>query len=102
LGAKLERSFATSYGSVVPSAQLTWRHEYHDTSLQSVANYAADTAGATSFASSGAKPIDDTGVLVLGVTLMRSQNLSIGAKYTLEAASGYSANTGDVQVRWDF
>ncbi|MNX57017.1 Outer membrane protein B precursor [compost metagenome] len=102
LGAKLDRSFATSYGSVVPSAQLTWRHEYHDTRLQSVANYAADTAGATSFASPGAKPIDDTGVLELGVTLMRSQNLSLGAKYTLEAASGYSANTGDVQVRWDF
>jgi len=40
--------------------------------------------------------------LALGVTLMRSQNLSVGAKYTLEAASGYAANTGDVQVRWDF
>jgi len=102
LGAKLERSFATSYGSVVPSAQLTWRHEYHDTRLQSVANYAADTSGATSFTSAGAKPIADTGVLTLGVTLLRSENLSLSAKYTLEAASGYAANTGDVQVRWNF
>uniref|UniRef100_UPI001C57807F autotransporter family protein n=1 Tax=Pseudomonas sp. UMAB-08 TaxID=1365375 RepID=UPI001C57807F len=102
LGAKLERSFGTPYGNVVPSAQLTWRHEYHDKGLQSVSNYAADTSGATSFTTTGAKTIADTGVLALGVTLMRSQNLSVGAKYTLEAASGYAANTGDVQVRWDF
>jgi len=102
LGAKLERSFATSYGSVVPSAQLTWRHEYHDNGLQSVANFAADTSGATSFSSPGAKAIADTGVLALGVTLLRSENLSVGAKYTLEAANGYTANTGDVQVRWQF
>ncbi|MFJ2367269.1 autotransporter domain-containing protein [Pseudomonas sp. NPDC087697] len=102
LGAKLERSFATSYGSVVPSAQLTWRHEYHDTGLQSVANFAADSSGATSFTSPGAKAIDDTGVLALGVTLLHSENLSLGVKYTLEAASGYTANTGDVQVRWNF
>ncbi|WP_218179700.1 autotransporter family protein [Pseudomonas gingeri] len=102
LGAKLERSFATSYGSVVPSAQLTWRHEYHDNGLQSVANFAADTSGATSFTSPGAKAIADTGVLALGVTLLRSENLSLGAKYTLEAANGYTANTGDVQVRWNF
>ena len=102
LGAKLERSFGTPYGNVVPSAQLTWRHEYHDKGLQSVSNYAADTSDATSFTTTGAKTIADTGVLALGVTLMRSQNLSVGAKYTLEAASGYAANTGDVQVRWDF
>ena len=102
LGAKLERSFATSYGSVVPSAQLTWRHEYHDNGLQSVANYAADTSGATSFTSAGAKPVADTGVLTLGVTLLHSENLSLGVKYTLEAANGYTANTGDVQARWNF
>ncbi|NWB49659.1 autotransporter outer membrane beta-barrel domain-containing protein [Pseudomonas gingeri] len=102
LGAKLERSFATSYGSVVPSAQLTWRHEYHDNGLQSVANFAADTSGATSFSSPGAKAIADTGVLALGVTLLHSENFSVGAKYTLEAANGYTANTGDVQARWNF
>jgi outer membrane autotransporter protein len=102
LGAKLERSFATPYGRVMPSAQLTWRHEYRDNGLQSVANFAADTSGATSFTTTGAKAIADTGVMSLGVKLMQSQNLSVGVEYTLEAASGYAANTGDVQVRWDF
>jgi outer membrane autotransporter protein len=102
LGTKLEHAYATEYGNVVPSAQLAWRHEYQDTRLQSVANFAADTAGATSFSSLGAKPVDDTGVLTLGVTLLKSSALSVSAKYTLEAASGYTANTGDVQVRWNF
>jgi outer membrane autotransporter protein len=102
LGTRLERSFATTYGNVVPSAQLIWRHEYQDTRLQSVSNFAADTSGATSFSSPGAKPVDDTGVLALGVTLLRSNTLSLSAKYTLEAASGYTANTGDMQVRWNF
>ena len=102
LGTKLEHAYATEYGNVVPSAQLAWRHEYQDTRLQSVANFAADTAGATSFSSLGAKPVDDTGVLTFGVTLLKSSALSVSAKYTLEAASGYTANTGDVQVRWNF
>lgn len=102
LGAKLERTFSTSYGSLTPSAKLTWRHEYHDSGLQSVANYAADTSGATSFTTTGASPVENTGVMALGVTLLRSDNLSLAAKYTLEAGGGYTANTGDVQVRWEF
>ncbi|MDR7282961.1 outer membrane autotransporter protein [Pseudomonas corrugata] len=102
LGTKLEHSFATSYGNVVPSAKLAWRHEYQDTRLQSVANFAADTAGATSFSSPGAKPVSDTGEMVLGVTLMHSNALSVSTRYTLEAGNGYTANTGDVQVRWNF
>lgn len=102
LGAKLERSFLTAYGAVIPSAQFTWRHEYHNAGLQSVANYAADTSGATSFTTTGATSVEDTGVMALGMTLMRSQNLSVSVKYTLEAASGYTANTGDVQARWEF
>lgn len=42
------------------------------------------------------------GVLTLGVTLLKSSALSVSATYTLEAASGYTANIGDVQVRWNF
>lgn len=102
LGAKLERSFATSYGELIPSAQLTWRHEFRDEGLRSVANFSADVAGETSFASNGPSAISDTGVLSLGATLVRSERLSLSAKYTLEAGSGYTANTGNLQVRWNF
>jgi outer membrane autotransporter protein len=102
LGAKLERSFKTSYGDMIPSAQLSWRHEYRNTGLQSVGNFAADTTGTTSFTTQGAEPEKDTGVLVLGVTLARSQNLTLAAHYTLEAAGGYNAQTADVRLRYQF
>jgi len=102
LGAKLERSFKTSYGEVTPSAQLSWRHEYRDTSVQSVANFAADASGATSFTTQGAAANKNTGVLVLGATLARSRNLTLAARYTMEAARGYTAQTADVRLRYQF
>ena len=40
--------------------------------------------------------------MALGVSLMRSERFSVSANYTLESASGYTANTGDVQARWAF
>ncbi|EJL83657.1 outer membrane autotransporter barrel domain-containing protein [Herbaspirillum sp. CF444] len=102
LGAKLERSFKTSYGEVTPSVQLSWRHEYRDTSVQSVANFAADASGATSFTTQGAAANKNTGVLVLGATLARSRNLTLAARYTMEAARGYTAQTADVRLRYQF
>jgi outer membrane autotransporter protein len=102
LGAKLERSFATSYGNLTPSVQLTWRHEYQNTRLRSVANFAADTSGSTSFTTFGAKPIANTGIMALAATLVRSNNVTLTGRYTLEAGSGYRSQTADVRLRYQF
>jgi uncharacterized protein with beta-barrel porin domain len=102
LGARLERVVQTAYGDMTPSAQLGWRHEYRDTGLQSVASFAADTTGTTSFTTQGIAPEKDTGVLVLGVTLAHSQNLMLAAHYTLEAGGEYTAQTADVRLRYQF
>jgi outer membrane autotransporter protein len=102
LGLKLEHAYQTPYGALKPVAQLLWRHEYSDTRLQSVANFAADTSGATTFTSQGASPVGDTGVLSLGVTLLHNEHLSVSANYTLESGGGYTAQTGDLLVRWLF
>lgn len=102
LGAKLERSFDSSYGRLEPSAQLTWRHEYKDTRLRSFANFAIDTSGSTSFTAFGPTPISDTGIMALGATLTRKENLSLAARYTVEAASGYVAQTVDLRLRYEF
>jgi len=102
LGAKLERSLATAYGEVRSSVQLGWRHELRNRSLQSVANYAADTSGATSFTTTGATTPANTGVLALGVSLLRNENLTLSARYTVEAAGGYSAQTVDLRLRYQF
>lgn len=102
LGAKLERRFATSYGEMIPSLQLGWRHEYRSNAQQLTASYVNDGNGATSFVSQGASPIRDTGVLALGLTLMRSERVSIAARYTLEGASGFTSQTADVRLRYQF
>jgi outer membrane autotransporter protein len=102
LGFKLERAYKTTYGLLKPSVQLLWRHEYSDTRLQSVANFAADTTGATTFTTQGAKPVKDTGVLSLGATLLRNDKLTLSANYTLEQGGGYSSQTGSLLARWRF
>lgn len=102
LGFKLERAYKTTYGLLKPSVQLLWRHEYSDTRLQSIANFAADTIGATTFTTQGAKPVKDTGVLSLGATLLRSDTLTLSANYTLEQGVGYSSQTGSLLARWRF
>jgi outer membrane autotransporter protein len=102
LAAKLERVFACSYGDIVPSAQLGWRHEFHKDAQQSVASFAADGSNSTGFTSLGPTPLKDTAVLALGVTLMRSNNLSLSAKYTVEAGSAYVAQTADLRLRYQF
>jgi outer membrane autotransporter protein len=102
IAAKLERVFACSYGDIVPSAQLGWRHEFHKDAQQSVASFAADGSNSTGFTSLGPTPLKDTAVLALGVTLMRSNNLSLSAKYMVEAGSAYVAQTVDLRLRYQF
>ena len=102
LGAKLERSFDTSYGRIEPSVQLTWRHENRDTRLRSVANYAIDTSGSTSFTTRSPIPNSDTGIMALAATLTSQDNLSVAARYTVEAATGYMAQTAEVRLRYEF
>jgi uncharacterized protein with beta-barrel porin domain len=38
----------------------------------------------------------------LGVTLTRSENVSLTARYSVEAASGYTSQTADVRLRYQF
>ena len=102
LAARLERSFDTSYGKVLPSLQLGWRHEYKGGATQTGASFVADSTGSTAFVTTGAAPIANLGVLNLGVTLFKNQQLSLTAKYTLEAGGGYTAQTGSMQVRWQY
>lgn len=102
LGARLESSYQVSAGKLLPSLQLGWRHEYKDSVTQTSASFVADSTGSTAFVTQSATPVANTAVLNLGVTLMRSKNLSLTGKYTLETGGGYLAQTGSVQVRWQY
>lgn len=102
LGAKLENSIETSYGKLVPAVQVGWRHEFRDGHVQTGASFVADSTGATAFTTQSASAVANVGVLNLGVTLIKKDNLNLSARYTLETGGGYLAQTGSVQVRWQF
>jgi len=102
LGARLEHKYETRWGAMSSYAQLGWRHEYLDTRLQTTANYAADTSSATSFTNKGAAPLRDKGVLALGVTLAKSQQLSVSGQLQFDGGNGYQAYGASLTLRYRF
>jgi outer membrane autotransporter protein len=99
IGVKIQRELSTSYGELVPTLQLAWRHDYDNTREQTAASFAADPTGQTSFTSLGVRPVADEAVVSLGVTLLRANNLSVTARYELNAGSGYLAQGGSLRLR---
>lgn len=102
LGANYERSLKTSYGELKPFARLSWNHEYRNTAMTTSASFAADTSSSTAFTTQGASPLRNTAALSLGATLVRGKNLILTARYTLEGASGFTAQTGDLSLSWQY
>ncbi|HWZ47649.1 MAG TPA: autotransporter domain-containing protein, partial [Herbaspirillum sp.] len=99
LGAKLEKSFSTHYGEIVPELQLQWIHEYDHTAQVTGASFAADPTGQTAFTTVGATPVSNLADLSLGVTLLKANNLSLSARYELQAARGFVSQTGSLRLR---
>ena len=98
-GMKLERGFATAYGIVVPDVRLAWRHEYVHGAPRTTSSFAADASGETTFTTTGANPISDMAVVSAGITLLRATNLSLTARYELQAAPRYVSQTGTLRLR---
>ena len=98
-GAKLAQSFSTRYGVLVPSLQLTWRHEYERAKTTLDASYAADPTGETAFSTQGASPVTDSALVTIGLTVLRASNRSITAQYPLQAASGSLSQAGTLRLR---
>jgi outer membrane autotransporter protein len=99
LGAKLEQTFSTSYGEIVPDLQVQWIHEYDHTAQVTGASFAADPTGQTAFTTVGAAPVPNLVDLSLGVTLLKANNLSLSVRYELQAGSGFVSQTGMVRLR---
>jgi outer membrane autotransporter protein len=99
LGFKLEEGFKTSYGTLVPDMRLQWLHEYDHTRQVTGASFAADPSGETAFTSAGAGPVSNEASLSFGVTLLRANNLSLTARYELQAGGGFVSQTGSLRLR---
>jgi outer membrane autotransporter protein len=102
LGAKLEHSWSTDIGDVVPFAQAMWTHEYDRSRTATSASYAADALGETRFTSLGATPVADTADIGAGVALVQDNDLSISARYDLSTAPHFNAQTVSLRLRKTF
>lgn len=102
LGFRLERGFATSYGEIVPDIQAQWIHEYDRARVTAAASFAADTTGQTAFTTVGPTPVADLADVSLGVTLLRSNNLTVSARYEVQAAPRFVSQTGILRLRQFF
>ena len=99
LGARLDKSFQTGFGDVVPYVQAIWTHQYNPQRNSTNASYIAATAGETSFTTFGASPAEDTADLSLGATIAQSDTLSLNARYNVQLGEQYQAQTIALQVR---
>jgi outer membrane autotransporter protein len=101
LGARLEKSYSTSYGQVVPFIQAQWIHEYNTSPQATSAGFSIDPSS-TAFTTYGASPIANMADVALGVTLIKANNLSVSARYEVQAARGFFAQTGFVKLQMKF
>lgn len=101
VAAKYERSLQTSSGELKPFTQLGWLHEFRG-ALRTGAGFAGDTTGTTAFTAPSASPLRNSVALSLGATLLRGRNLSVQARYTIQAGRAYTAQTGEATLRWQY
>jgi outer membrane autotransporter protein len=100
-GFKLEHSFETSSGMVVPELRAVYRHEF-DTSLQfQTASFAADETNSV-FGTQNMQPNINSMVYSAGATLLGRRDMAVTLKYTVETANGFLNQTGALRVRWAF
>lgn len=99
IGARVERTFATGLGNLTPFAQVSWIHQYDNRQVSSHATYAADAVGETSFVTKGASPVEDMAGVAVGSTLYDANDLSLDARYDLQAGDRYQAHTFSLRLR---
>ncbi|HTH95249.1 MAG TPA: autotransporter domain-containing protein [Rhodocyclaceae bacterium] len=102
LGAKIEKAYTTAYGDLIPSLQAQWVHEYVNTRQTTTASFLADPSGQTAFSTMAASPVTDMADISVGVALLKANNLSISARYAIQAAHGFVAQTGIIRLQQRF
>ena len=102
IGARVEKTFNTRLGSLTPFAQLSWIHQYDDRQMRSTATFAADTLGETQFTTKGAAPVKDMAGITVGSTLYNAKDLTLDARYDVQAGERYQAHTFSLRLRKTF
>lgn len=102
IGARVEKTFNTRLGNLTPFVQASWIHQYDDRQMSSTATFGADSIGETQFTTKGASPVKDMAGIAIGSTLYNAQDLTLDARYDLQAGERYQAHTFSLRLRKTF
>lgn len=102
IGARVERTFNTRLGNLTPFVQASWIHQYDDRQMSSTATFGADSIGETQFTTKGAAPVKDMAGIAVGSTLYSAQDLTLDARYDVQAGERYQAHTFSLRLRKTF
>lgn len=98
LGSKLAHSWSTGAGALSPFVQLMWTHQYDRSPMKTSSGFSADSIGETRFTTAGASPAKDSAEASIGATLAHADDLSLEARYDLQAAPHFEGQTISLQV----
>ena len=97
LGVKLDTTIDTSIGALVPQMKAVWLHDFVNGAIATDA-----VLSGTSFATTALRPSADGAALGAGLSLVQAGNMSVRLWYDGEFRGGYTAHTGEIQVRFAY
>lgn len=102
IGVRVQKSVDTRLGALTPFAQISWIHQYDNRRTSNNASYVADTLGETQFTTKGASPVKDMAGLAVGTTLYNANDLTLEARYDVQASDTYQAHTFSLRLNKTF
>jgi len=97
LGVRLDRSFDTAYGLVLPSVKLGWAHDYTSGPIPITGTLAGVT-----FASATARPAADGAAIGAGLVLKRGRQWKFEIEYQGDLRSNFQSHTGAIKATLKF
>jgi uncharacterized protein with beta-barrel porin domain len=97
LGVKLDTTIDTSIGVLVPQMKAVWLHDFVNGAIATDA-----VLSGSSFATTALRPGADGAALGAGLSLVEAGNSSVRLWYNGEFRGGYTAHTGEIQVRFAY
>ncbi|MEO0035471.1 MAG: hypothetical protein RLZZ501_1494 [Pseudomonadota bacterium] len=97
LGGKVSRKLGTNWGALTADAQIGWIHDYIKDPIT-----VTSTLDGFGYAVSTARLPSNGAQIGLGVTLQRSDELSLSLDYNGDLRDGYGSHTGLLKANWAF
>lgn len=100
IGVRFSGRVKSDQWQFLPRAELSWLHQFEDDGASITANFI--NYEASSFRVTGLAPVDDQGLLSLGLTSEYGQNISLFLNCAFALADGYTSNQLSGGLNWKF